>query len=86
MRTPMEFEKGQIVLSLAGRDKGKLLAVVKAENGRVFLADGKERPLERAKGKNPRHVQKTQFEINGSSMETNRSLRKAIKQFTDFKR
>ena len=82
----MEFEKGQIVLSLAGRDKGKLLAVVRFEEERVFLADGKERPLERAKGKNPRHVQKTQFMINGSSMETNRQLRKAIKQFTDFKR
>ena len=82
----MEFEKGQIVLSLAGRDKGKLLAVVGFENGRVLLCDGKERPLEKAKGKNPRHVQKTQFVVDGSSMETNRKLRKAIKQFTDFKR
>ena len=82
----MEFEKGDIVLSLAGRDKGKLLAVVRTESERVFLADGKERPLEKAKEKNPRHVQKTQFTVDGSSMETNRKLRKAIKQFTDFKR
>lgn len=82
----MEFEKGQIVISSAGRDKGRFLAVVRSENGRVFLCDGKERPLERAKGKNPRHVEKTPFFIDGSSMETNRKLRKAIKQFTDFKR
>ena len=54
----MEFEKGQVVLSKAGRDKGRLLAVVRLEKNRVFLCDGKERPLEKAKAKNPCHVEK----------------------------
>ena len=83
--TAMEFEKGQVVLSKAGRDKGRLLAVVRFEKNKVFLCDGKERPLERAKTKNPRHVEKTALFVDRSSMETNRKLRKALKQFTDLK-
>ena len=55
----MEFEKGQVVLSKAGRDKGRLLAAVRFDGKRVFLCDGKERPLERAKAKNLRHVEFT---------------------------
>ena len=86
MRTAsMEFEKGQVVLSKAGRDKGRLLAVVRLEKNRVFLCDGKERPLEKAKAKNPRHVEKTELFVDRSSMETNRKLRKTLKQFTDLK-
>lgn len=82
----MEFKKGQIVLSKAGRDKGRLLAAVRFEKDRVFLCDGKERPLERAKAKNLRHVEFTQMFIDEASMETDRKLRKAINQLSDLKR
>lgn len=82
----MEFKKGQVVLSKAGRDKGRLLAAVRFDGKRVFLCDGKERPLERAKAKNLRHVEFTPMFIDEASMETDRKLRKALKQFNDLKR
>lgn len=76
----MEFKTGQIVVSKAGRDKGKLLVVTGFEEGSVLVCDGKERPLERAKKKNPRHLNKTSMEIDESSMATNRKLQKALKE------
>ncbi len=82
----MEFKKGQVVMSKAGRDKGRLLAAVRFDGKRVFLCDGKERPLERAKAKNLRHVEFTPMFIDEASMETDRKLRKALKQLNDLKR
>ena len=51
----MELKVGQLVYSRAGRDRGKFLAVVDITEKGVFIADGKERPLERPKCKNPKH-------------------------------
>lgn len=48
-----------IVLSVAGRDKGQLFFVVKTDEQFVYLADGKGRKLECPKRKKRRHVQKT---------------------------
>jgi ribosomal protein L14E/L6E/L27E len=75
----MELKKGQIVISKSGRDKGEMLAVVKSENGFVFVCNGKERPLERAKKKNLRHVQTTSLFIESDSMATNSKLRKTLR-------
>ena len=46
----------QIVLSLAGHDKGKLFCVIGAEGDFVLLADGKERKLDAPKRKRRKHV------------------------------
>ncbi len=46
-----------IVLSLAGHDRGKLFLVVGAESdGRLLLCDGKNRRLADPKPKSPKHV------------------------------
>lgn len=79
----MDFQKGQIVTSLSGRDKGKMLVVTKCEDGFVFVCDGKERPLERAKKKNPRHLQATSMLIEKDSMATNPRLRKTLRQLSE---
>ena len=47
---------GQIVCSKAGRDKGYFMVVVEEGDGFVFVCDGKERPLERPKRKNIKHL------------------------------
>lgn len=75
----MDFQTGEIVVSAAGRDKGCLLAVTGYENGYVLVCDGKARPLERAKRKNPRHLEKTSMFIDADSMATNRKLKKALR-------
>ena len=72
------LEKGSVVRSSAGRDKGKLLAVVKSEQKTVLVCDGKERPVERPKSKNIRHVEAVGLTVTEAEMSTNRALKKAL--------
>lgn len=46
----------EIVLSLAGHDKGKLFCVIGAEGDFLLLADGKGRKLDAPKRKRTKHV------------------------------
>lgn len=71
-----------VVLSLTGRDEGQLLAVVREDEKGVWLADGKRRPLERPKRKNPRHIRPLGIELGRQAMTTNRALRKALAAVT----
>ncbi len=54
----MEISKSDIILSTAGRDQGKLFYVIETDGVYVFLANGKERKLERPKRKKLKHVRK----------------------------
>lgn len=72
------LEKGAVVKSLAGRDKDRLLAVVRAEGKTVSVCDGKERPLDRPKSKNIRHVEPTGFVLTQSELAGNKALKKAL--------
>lgn len=74
---------GRIVCSKAGRDKGYFMVVVKKEGNYVFLCDGKERPLERPKRKNEKHLQYTGTVLESDSFKTNKSLKKALAVFRD---
>lgn len=53
----MEYRVGQLVRSKAGRDKGIDFVVVKADNGYVYVADGRMRKLENPKKKKIKHIQ-----------------------------
>ena len=75
----MGLQKGQVVYSLRGRDKGRFLVVLREEYGLVWLADGKERPLDRPKGKNPRHIRATNTVVD--HLATNKEIRKALAAF-----
>lgn len=79
----MEFQVGDIVRSKAGRDEGAFLAVVGIEDGYPLLCDGKHRPLERPKRKNPLHLAGTNRCLDMQSMETNRVLRRALRTFAE---
>ena len=74
----MDFTKGSVVVSKAGRDKGYLLAVVGSEKDFVLVADGKERPLERPKRKNPKHLAKTAMTVSLENI-TDRELRRVLR-------
>ena len=54
----MELSKADMIVSLAGRDKGQLFFVVDTDEQFVYLADGKGRRLESPKRKKRRHVRK----------------------------
>ena len=72
------WEHGTVVQSLAGRDKGYLLCVVGYEDGLVLVCDGKERPIERPKKKNPMHLIATGAEPITWQLRGNHALRKAL--------
>lgn len=54
----MEISISDIVLSVAGRDQGKLFYVIGTDGVFVLIADGKQRRLERPKRKKLKHVRK----------------------------
>lgn len=72
------LEKGRVVRSLAGRDKGYLLVVLQTDGKRALLCDGKERPVSRPKSKNIRHIEPTDFLLTSEEMRSDRALKKAI--------
>ncbi|HOL17915.1 MAG TPA: KOW domain-containing RNA-binding protein [Bacillota bacterium] len=54
-----EYKPGQLVRSLAGRDKGEHYLVIEVLGPRyVLLANGRSRPLSRLKKKNIAHLQR----------------------------
>ncbi len=66
------------MVSTAGRDKGLFMAVLEAQTDGVFVADGRKRPVQHPKRKNPCHVAATGFTVSDASMATNRELRRAL--------
>jgi large subunit ribosomal protein L14e len=52
----MNISKSDIVISLAGRDAGKLFYVLSTEGEYALLADGKTRRLEKPKRKKLKHI------------------------------
>ena len=53
-----DLKNSDVVISTAGRDKGELFYVIAEEDQFLFLANGKDRPLDRPKRKKRKHVQK----------------------------
>jgi ribosomal protein L14E/L6E/L27E len=81
-----EMKRGTVVVSAAGRDKTQLMVVVSRNEKRVEVCDGKERPLNNPKSKNPRHLKQTGYELNLDLICSDRALRKALREIReDFK-
>ena len=58
-----EISRSDIVISMAGRDQGKLFYVIGTDGVYVLIANGKDRKLEHPKRKKLKHVRKvTRFE------------------------
>ena len=47
-----------VVVSIAGRDQGEWFYVIDADETYLFLANGKDRPLDKPKRKKRKHVEK----------------------------
>ena len=80
----------QIVLSLAGHDKGKLFFVLKDEGEYVLLADGKGRKLATPKRKRKKHIQSVGTSaypaadwLHRGEAVSDRQLRAALAAFRD---
>lgn len=78
----MEFTKGMVVRSIAGHDSGSWLAVMNLENGFAYVADGKERKVEKPKKKNLKHLSRTNKTVAVEGI-TNKKLRSELKRLAD---
>lgn len=78
----MNIQKGTVVLSRKGRDKGYYLAVSGFDGNELYVVDGKERPIERPKKKNPKHVSVTENVLPDYAFRGNRALKKALAVFS----
>lgn len=84
----MDLEKGDIVESLNGRDRGSALFVIETEEQYVYLADGKSRRLEHPKWKKKKHVRfleksdsRVAEKLRSGEKTQNSEIRKALAAF-----
>ncbi len=73
--------RGTVICSLSGRDSNSFMVVLGQENGFVLVCDGKQRPIERPKKKNIKHISVTLTVLSDEQMFTNRSIRHALNDF-----
>ena len=71
-KSVVDIPIGSVVLANAGRDKGRYFV--------AYIADGKERKLEKPKRKNIKHISPAGVNISTDEL-TNRKLRRLIQGF-----
>lgn len=59
-----DLERGTLVLSLAGHDKGETFAVLKTEGEYVYIANGAVRKISSPKRKKIKHVKPLNVKID----------------------
>ena len=78
----MEAKIGMIVRSAAGHDRGNFLVITAVEGDFAFIADGKERKLEKPKKKRLKHLKLTNTVIDTDNL-TDKGLRRFISDYTE---
>lgn len=76
----MDFVRGQVVKSLAGRDKRNLFVVLHCDGKCVIIADGVLRRLEKPKKKNSKHLAVTNIVLPSETLENNKKIHNALRQ------
>ena len=76
----MEIERGSLVYSIAGRDKGNLFLVISRDGEFVYLADGDQRKIENPKKKKIKHTNKTNTLLEFDENISNSDIRKMLKK------
>ena len=77
----MDFVKGQLVRSKAGRDQNHTFAVLDVEGEMLTLADGGRRSLANPKRKKRRHVAPTATVLGNELLKSDQPLSDAIKAY-----
>lgn len=77
----MDFQRGLVVRSAAGHDKGGFFTVLTYEDGYAVICDGRRRSLEHPKKKKCKHLAATTTVLADDSMQTNREIRCALRVF-----
>ena len=77
----MEIKRGTVVRSRAGHDAGLFMAVLETDGRSALTADGKTRTIISPKRKNLLHLSPTAAVLSDEEMESDSSLRKALRRF-----
>nr|WP_319489109.1 hypothetical protein [uncultured Caproiciproducens sp.] len=77
----MDFVRGLVVRSAAGRDKNVFFTVLEADAQLAVICDGKRRSLSHPKKKKLKHLFATKTVLAEGSMQTNREIRCALRSF-----
>lgn len=79
------MDKGSVVESTAGHDKGMLFFVLKQEDGIVFIVNGRQRKLESPKRKNVAHLRMLShpLRVTDTFPQSNKELRRALAAFKE---
>ena len=77
----MDFVRGRLVRSKAGRDRARTFAVLAVEGQMLLLADGRLRTLCRPKRKKNKHVAPTATVLGEENLASDEKLSKAIAAF-----
>ncbi|HEX3017339.1 MAG TPA: KOW domain-containing RNA-binding protein [Caproicibacter sp.] len=77
----MDFVRGRIVRSRAGRDGNGFFVILSSDERSAVICDGKRRSLEHPKTKNLRHLSATGTVLPDNLMQTNREIRRALAEF-----
>ena len=82
------FRAGQMALSDAGHDRGKLYVILEVQGESVLVADGLNKTVEKPKKKNIRHVRRMNYidpeidaRLNGEGPLNNEAILKPIQHF-----
>lgn len=82
MRAVVEtMERGQVVKSLAGHDKGLFLAVLEVQGRFLILCDGRRRTLEKPKKKKLIHTAATKLVLTEEQLGADKRIREALKPY-----
>lgn len=82
------FKAGQMAISEAGHDRGKLYVIIEVRDETALLADGLYKTVEKPKKKNIRHVRRMNYiapeiaaRLNSECPLSNEDILKAIQLF-----
>ena len=82
------IEKADVVISLKGRDKGRMLIVVGTEDEYSLIADGKGRRIDNPKRKKNKHLKLEEkvegpivAKLNAGAKITNNEIRRALAEY-----
>lgn len=78
------LDKGSIVKSTYGREKGEIFIITKRVGNYVYLTNGKSRPLENPKKKNIKHIYLLNKDILKDIDFTNLTNAHMIKYLKDY--
>ena len=77
----MDFVRGQLVRSKAGRDKTRTLAVLAVDGPMLLVADGDLRNPDNHKRKKMQHVAPTTTVLENELLKSDQQLRDAIRAY-----